>query len=127
MCQVCENPYRICQWGNNGVYIDKTENGEYRFKMIIDECVSGRHTYYESLSTPISYCPFCGNKFKTPETKKIDGVIFANIIEYIKSLDTEKTYDKWRYAHDLWVDYHKNGKNPDEHMDEFIAKVEKYK
>ena len=33
MCQVCESPFRICEFDNNGVYINKMDNGEYRFKM----------------------------------------------------------------------------------------------
>ena len=49
MCQVCEKPFRICQWGNTGFYINKMDNGEYRFKMEYEVI---RHKY--DLSSIIS-------------------------------------------------------------------------
>ena len=79
MCQVCENPFRICQWGNTGFYITKMENGEYRFKMEYEVI---RHKYDVVYSTPISYCPYCGRDLTTevepPQT----------YWEYMKTLDS---------------------------------------
>ena len=42
--------------------------------------------------------------------------------EYIDTLDNGS--DKWREAIDLGVKYHKDGKNPDEYLEEIINKVE---
>ena len=67
------------------------------------------------------YCPFCGKKLIFNVLK----VEHSSLIDYIKSLDKPETYDKWRYAYELWVEYHNNGKNPDDYIDEIIKKVEK--
>lgn len=69
------------------------------------------------------YCPFCGKQLVFSELK----VEHSSLVDYIKSLDKPETYDKWRYAYDLWVKYHNSGKNPDDYIDEIIDKVEKYK
>ena len=102
MCQVCENPYRICQWGNTGFYINKMENGEYRFKM---EYETIPHKYDISYSTPISYCPYCGRDLTTevepPQT----------YWEYLESLDSKS--EEWKIIFDLGKKWHDSGKNLD--------------
>ena len=67
-----------------------------------------------------------GGKFYIEPDKK-ETSKYTDLREYIKSLDKPGTYDKWRYAYDLWVKYHNSGKNPDDYIDEIIKKVEKYK
>ena len=124
MCQVCENPFRICQWGNTGFYIDKNKKGEYRFKME----VSNKPLKYDiSYSAPINYCPYCGRDLTLELIKEDakDPQNFKSIFDYIKTLP-ERT-DKWRYAVDLACNYTNNGKDPDKFIDEIIKKVEKFK
>lgn len=79
MCQVCEKPFRICQWGNTGFYINKMDNGEYRFKM---EYETIPHKYDISYSTPISYCPYCGRDLTTEVEPP------TTYWEYMKTLDS---------------------------------------
>lgn len=76
----------------------------------------------EDWSDPIKFCPFCGRELKVEENNS-EG--FTNICDYIKSLDTPETYEKWRYAYDLWIKYHDNRKNPDDYLEEIINKVGK--
>ena len=78
MCQVCENPFRICQWGNTGFYIDKNEKGEYRFKMEVEKV---HHKYDIKYSTPISYCPYCGRDLTLEMCSSHD------YWEYLKTVD----------------------------------------
>lgn len=111
MCQVCENPYRICEFGNTGFYINKMENGEYRFKMMIDECTSGKHTYYESLSTPISYCPYCGRDL----TIEIEQP--TKYWDYLKSLDDSETI---KTLLDLGKKWQNEGKDLDYELTKYM-------
>lgn len=124
MCQICESPYRICQWGNTGFYINKMDNGKYRFKLEVN---TKPLKYDISYSAPISYCPYCGRDLTLEIIKedKKDPQNFKSIFDYIKTLP-ERT-DKWRYAVDLACDYTNNGKDPDKFIDEIIKKVEKFK
>ena len=114
MCKVCENPFRICQWGNNGFYINKMENGEYRFKMMIDECMSGKHTYYESLSTPISYCPYCGRDLTTEVEQP------QTYWEYLESLDSKS--EEWKIISNLGKKWHDSGKDLDYELKKYMNK-----
>lgn len=129
MCQVCESTFRICEFGNNGFYINKMDNGEYRFKMETQRStLSSRQIGYDiSYSTPISYCPYCGRDLTLEIIKEDtnDPQIFKSVFDYIRTLP-ERT-DKWRYAVDLACDYTNNGKDPDKFIDEIIKKVEKFK
>ena len=82
----------------------------------------GKYYCPESLDHFV-YCPFCGKQLVFNEIK----VEYTDLKDYIQSLDKPETYFKWRHAIDLWIKYAQEGKNPDEYIDEFIKRVEKYK
>ena len=108
MCQICESPFRICQWGNTGFYINKMDNGEYRFKME----VSNKPLKYDiSYSAPINYCPYCGRDLTTeiePPTKYWD---------YLKSIDDSETI---KILLDLGKKWQSEGKDLDYELKKYM-------
>lgn len=54
----------------------------------------------EFISNGYKFCPECGSSLKQKECKEP-----SNIWEYVSSLDTQETYEKWRYAHSLLMKY----------------------
>jgi len=52
-----------------------------------------------------------------------EHVKYKSFWEYIDTLDSYS--DEWYIAMDLGTKYHKEGKNPDEYLDEIIKKVKK--
>ena len=114
MCQVCENPYRICEFVNNGFYINKMDNGEYRFKMKTQRSpLSSRQIGYDvTYSTPISYCPYCGRDLTTevepPQT----------YWKYLKTLDSDS--DICRTLLNLGQKWQKEGKDLDYELKKYM-------
>ena len=51
------------------------------------------------------FCPHCGSELKEQTQTE------ENIWTYLSSLDKPDTYEKWRYAGDIMMKYHRNGKD----------------
>lgn len=79
----------------------------------------------KEFETKFSFCPYCGEKLVKSETEEKKE--FTNIFEYLTSLDTESTYDIWRYAWSIVKKFERSGKDPYnmEHFNEIVKEVEK--
>lgn len=61
-----------------------------------------------------------GELTEVPEEPK-----HSPFFDYIKTLDTPETYDEWRLAYDVAERYMRDGKDPDDHLEEIKQEVEK--
>ncbi len=65
----------------------------------------------------------------TIQTEYIDMIIppncssYPTFWDYIKTINQDKEYDKWRLAMDIAREYHVKGKNPDDYIKEIIDEV----
>lgn len=67
------------------------------------------------------YCPFCGELLKFPS--KQETIKIETIFDYIKTL--EDGSDKWRQAFIEMDKYVRDGKDPNEYLQEIMKKVER--
>lgn len=69
------------------------------------------------------YCPFCGEELKFVEKKVVDVEDIKTVFDYIRTL--EDGTDKWRQAFIEMDKCVRDGKNPDDYLQDIMTKVEK--